>query len=140
MKLFRISQHEKKILFVCVENAGRSQMAEGFFRKYAPKGYTPISAGTRPTPEVSPIAVQAMEEVGIDISKQHPKELSEEIIRSSILNVNMGCMDKTECPAVFLGEYLDWNIEDPKGKPIDKVREIRNNIEEKIKELCKTLE
>ncbi|MGI0072624.1 MAG: arsenate reductase ArsC [Nitrosotalea sp.] len=139
MKLFGRSHHEKKILFVCVENAGRSQMAEGFFRKYAPKGYTPISAGTRPTPEVNPIAVQAMEEVGIDISKQHPKELSEEIIRSSILNVNMGCMDKTECPAVFLGKYLDWNIEDPKDKTIEKVREIRNNIEEKIKELCKTL-
>lgn len=138
MRLF--GKPEKKILFVCVENAGRSQMAEGFFKKYAPKGYIPLSAGTRPTPEINPIAVEAMKEVGIDISRQHPKELSEEIIRSSILNVNMGCMDKTECPAVFLGKYIDWNIEDPKDKPIDQVREIRNNIEEKIKELCKTLE
>ena len=138
MRLF--GKPEKKILFVCVENAGRSQMAEGFFKKYAPKGYVPLSAGTRPTPEINPIAVEAMKEVGIDISRQHPKELSEEIIRSSILNVNMGCMDKTECPAVFLGKYIDWNIEDPKGKSIDQVREIRNNIEEKIKELCKTLE
>ena len=138
MRLF--GKPEKKILFVCVENAGRSQMAEGFFKKYAPKGYIPLSAGTRPTPEINPIAVEAMKEVGIDISRQHPKELSEEIIRSSVLNVNMGCMDKTECPAVFLGKYIDWNIEDPKGKSIDQVREIRNNIEEKIKELCKTLE
>ena len=138
MRLF--GKPEKRILFVCVENAGRSQMAEGFFKKYAPKGYAPLSAGTRPTPEINPIAVEAMKEVGIDISKQHPKELSEEIIRGSILNVNMGCMDKTECPSIFLGEYIDWNIEDPKGKPMDQVREIRNNIEEKIKELCKTLE
>ena len=138
MKFF--TKPEKKILFVCVENAGRSQMAEGFFKKYAPKGYVPQSAGTRPTPEINPIAVEAMKEVGIDISRQHPKELSEEIIRSSVLNVNMGCMDKTECPAVFLGKYIDWNIEDPKGKSIEQVREIRNNIEEKIKELCKTLE
>ena len=138
MRLF--GKPDKKILFVCVENAGRSQMAEGFFKKYAPKGYVPVSAGTRPTPEINPIAVEAMKEVGIDISKQHPKELSEEIIRSSILNVNMGCMDKTECPAVFLGKYVDWNIEDPKDKQIEQVREIRNNIEDKIKELCKTLE
>jgi protein-tyrosine-phosphatase len=140
MRLFGKSKTEKKVLFVCVENAGRSQIDEGFFRKYAPKGWMPISAGTKPTPEINPIAVQSMKEVGIDISKQHPKELSEEIIRSSILNVTMGCMDKTECPAVFLGKYVDWNIEDPKCKPIEKVREIRNNIEEKIKELCKTLE
>jgi arsenate reductase (thioredoxin) len=140
MKLFGKSKPEKKVLFVCVENAGRSQMAEGFFRKYSPKGYVPISAGTRPTPEVNPITVQVMKEVGIDIGKQHPKELSEEIIRSSTLNVNMGCMEKAQCPAVFLGKYVDWNIEDPKGKPIEKVRQIRDNIEEKIKELCKTLE
>lgn len=140
MRLFGKSKPEKKVLFVCVENAGRSQMAEGFFKKYAPKGWTPVSAGTRPTPEINPIAVEVMKEVGVDISKQHPKELSEEIIRNSTLNVNMGCMDKEECPAVFLGKYLDWNIEDPKGKPKDRVREIRNNIEEKIRELCKTLE
>ncbi|SRR5579885_49197 len=140
MKLFGKPKPEKKVLFVCVENAGRSQMAEGFFRKYAPKGWTPISAGTRPTPEINPLAVEAMKEVGIDISRQRPKELSEEIIRSSVLNINMGCMNKTECPAVFLNKYLDWDIEDPKSKPIEKVRQIRNNIEEKIKELCKTLE
>ena len=138
MRLF--GKPEKKILFVCVENAGRSQMAEGFFKKYAPKGYAPQSAGTRPTPEINPIAVEAMKEVGIDISKQHPKELSEEIIRSSVLNVNMGCMDKTECPAVFMKHSVDWNIEDPKGKSVDKVREIRDTIELKVRQLCKTLE
>lgn len=130
----------KKILFVCVENAGRSQMAEGFFRKYAPKGYEPVSAGTKPTPEINPIAVEAMKEVGIDLSKQKPKILSNEIIRDSILSVNMGCMDKTECPALFMKNTVDWNIEDPKGKSLDQIRKIRDNIEQKVREICNTLE
>lgn len=140
MKFFGGHEDEKRVLFVCVENAGRSQMAEGFFRKYAPKGWSPLSAGSRPSPEVNPVAVQAMNEVGIDISKQKPKELSEELIRASFLKVSMGCMDKTECPAVFLGNFQDWGIDDPKGKPIEKVREIRDKIEEKVKELATALE
>ena len=130
----------KKILFVCVENAGRSQMAEAFFRKYAPKGYEPASAGTKPICEVNPVAVEVMKEIGIDIGRQKPKVLTGDIISDSILNVNMGCMDKTECPAVFMKNSLDWNIEDPKDKSIDKVREIRDDIELKVKQLCKTLE
>jgi|SRR5579885_121201 protein-tyrosine-phosphatase len=130
----------KKILFVCVENAGRSQMAEAFFKKYAPDGYEPVSAGTKPSLEVNPIAVEVMKEIGIDLGKQKPKMLTNEIITDSILSVNMGCMDKTECPAVSMKNSLDWNIEDPKGKSIDKVREIRDSIELKVKQLCKTLD
>jgi arsenate reductase (thioredoxin) len=140
MNFFGKSNDKKKILFVCVENAGRSQMAEGFFRKYAPNGYEVISAGTKPTPEINPIAVEAMKEIGIDLSKQKPKVLTNEIISDSILSVNMGCMNKTECPAVFMKNSVDWNIEDPKGKPIEKVREIRDIIELKVRQLCKTLE
>ena len=130
----------KKILFVCVENAGRSQMAEAFFRKYSLTGYEPISAGTKPSGTINPVAVQAMREVGIDLGSQTPKILTNEIITDSVLSVNMGCMDKTECPAIFMRDSVDWNIEDPKGKPIDKVREIRNDIEQKVRDLCKTLE
>ena len=130
----------RKILFVCVENAGRSQMAEAFFRKYSPKGYEPISAGTKPSGAINPVAVQAMKEVGIDLDSQTPKILTNEIIADSVLSVNMGCMDKTECPAVFMRDSVNWNIEDPKGKSIDKVREIRDDIEQKVRELCKTLE
>jgi arsenate reductase (thioredoxin) len=140
MGLFGKPKPKKKVLFACVENAGRSQMAEGFFRKYAPKGYEAISAGTKPTPAINPIAVEAMKEIGIDLSKQKPKMLTSEIISDSILSVNMGCMDKTECPAVFMKNSVDWNIEDPKGMSIDKVREIRDNIELKVRQLCKTLE
>lgn len=130
----------KKILFVCVENAGRSQMAEAFFRKYSPKGYEPISAGTKPSEKINPVAVEVMKEVGIDLGLQTPKILTNKIITDSVLSVNMGCMDKTECPAIFMRHSVDWNIEDPKGKPIDKVREIRDNIELKVRKLCKTLE
>jgi protein-tyrosine-phosphatase len=139
MKFFGKQKEEKKVLFVCIENAGRSQMAEGFFRKYAPKGWSPISGGTRPA-DLNPYAVQAMREAGIDISKQKSKELSEEMIRTAFVKVSMGCIDQKECPAVFLGNFQDWGIEDPKGKPIEKVREIRDKIEEKVKELAKNLE
>lgn len=140
MNLFEHTKDKKKILFVCVENAGRSQMAEAFFRKYAPDGYEPVSAGTKPTLEVNPIAAEAMKEIGIDLGKQKPKVLTNEIITNSILSVNMGCMDKTECPAIFMKNSLDWNIEDPKGKSIDKVRAIRDDIELKVRQLCKTLD
>lgn len=130
---------QKKILFVCVENAGRSQMAEGFFRKFAPKGYEPLSAGTKPISEINPLAVEVMKEVGIDITKQKPKILSDEMIRHSDKIVNMGCMDKESCPALFVNNLTDWNIEDPKGKSIEKVREIRDEIEIKMKEFVATL-
>jgi len=139
MKLFGKSKPEKKVLFVCVENAGRSQMAEGFFRKYSPKGYFPISAGTRPTPEVNPVAVQIMKEVGIDISKQKPKTFSDEMIKDSYKIVNMGCMDRESCPVLLMNNLIDWNIEDPKGKSLERVRKIRNEIEIKVRELVTNL-
>ena len=130
----------KKILFVCVENSGRSQIAEAFFRKYSPEGYESVSAGTKPSEKINPVVVEAMKEVGIDLGLQTPKTLTNEIIIDSILSVNMGCMDKTECPVVFMKNSVDWNIEDPKGKSIDKVREIRDTIDLKVRELCKILE
>jgi protein-tyrosine-phosphatase len=77
------SKEKQTILFVCVQNAGRSQMAEGFFRKYAPEDYEPLSAGTKPTSEVHPIAIEAMKEVGIDISKQRPKNITEDMMKKS---------------------------------------------------------
>ena len=131
---------DKTILFVCVENAGRSQMAEGFFKKYAPSGYRAASAGTRPAGEINPVAIQAMKEVGIDISRQKSKVITDEMIRNSSKAVNMGCMDKAECPVLFLNNPLDWRIEDPKGKSIDGVRAIRNEIERRVKELAESLE
>jgi len=127
---------EKTVLFVCVENAGRSQMAEGFFKKYAPKGFKSLSAGTKPVYKLNPIVVEAMKEVGIDISKQKSKELTDEMIRECDNVVNMGCMDKNFCPTIWLPKVIEWNLEDPKGKPIEKVREIRDEIEKRTKKLA----
>ena len=127
---------KRTILFVCVENAGRSQMAEGFFRKYAPEGYEPASAGTKPISQINSLAIQVMNEVGIDISKQKSKDLSEDMIRNSDKIINMGCMDNNFCPTLFIPKVIDWGIEDPKDKPVERVREIRDEIESRIKELA----
>ena len=123
------------VLFVCVENAGRSQMAEGFFKKYAPKGFKTRSAGTNPVSQINLLVVEAMKEVGIDISKQKSKELTNEMIRESDNVVNMGCMDKNFCPTMWLPKVIEWNLEDPKGKSIEEVRKIRNVIEKRVKEI-----
>jgi arsenate reductase len=135
-------QEKKVILFVCVENVGRSQMAEGFFnQKYAPKGYRAISAGTRPASQINPLAVEVMKEVGINIiSSQKPKIITEDMIKSSDKSVNMGCIDKAECPMLFINNVIDWGIEDPKGKPVEKVREIRDDIERRVKEIAQSLQ
>jgi arsenate reductase len=134
-------QQGNLILFVCIENAGRSQMAEGFFnQRYAPKGYRAISAGTRPVSQINALAVQAMKEIGIEISSQKSKILAEDMIKSSEKSVNMGCIDKTECPMLFINNVIDWGIEDPKDKPIDKVREIRDEIERRVKEIAQSLQ
>jgi arsenate reductase (thioredoxin) len=129
----------KSILFVCIENAARSQMAEGFLNKYAPKGYEAISAGTKPVSQINPLAVEVMKEVGVDISNQKSKELTEDMIRNSSDIVNMGCIEKESCPTLFLQNLLDWNIEDPKDKPIEKVREIRNEIDQRVRELVASI-
>lgn len=127
---------KKIILFVCVENAGRSQMAEGFFRKYAPDGYEPASAGTKPISQINPLAIQAMNEIGIDISQQRPKILTEDMMRNSDKIVNMGCMDDNFCPTLFIPKVIDWGIEDPRNKPIERVREIRDEINRRTKEFA----
>lgn len=126
---------EKIILFVCVENAGRSQMAEGFFNKSAPEGYRAVSAGTKPVSQINPDVIDVMRQVGIDISNQKSKEITEDMMRNSFKTVNMGCMDKESCPTLFLPNVIDWNLEDPKDKPIEKVREIMHEVEQRVKEL-----
>lgn len=133
------NSNKNTILFVCVQNAGRSQMAEGFFRKYAPKGFECQSAGTIPTSQINPLAVEAMKEVGIDISSQRPKDLTEDMMRNAINIINMGCMDDKYCPALFVPKVIDWGIEDPKDKPIEKVREIRDEIEKRVLEIIESI-
>jgi arsenate reductase (thioredoxin) len=135
----RKGTEEKTVLFVCVENAARSQMAEAFFRKYASKAYLATSAGTRPAAEINPLAVEVMKQLGIDISKQKSKILTEDMIRNADVRVNMGCMAKESCPTLFIHNLLEWRIEDPKGKQIEKVREIRDKIELRVRQLAADL-
>ncbi len=128
-----------QVLFVCVENAGRSQMAEGFFREYAQK-FEVVSAGTEPESKLNPVVVDAMKEVGIDITNQKPKLFSNDMIENSIKTVNMGCVDRETCPSLFVKDVLDWDIADPKGKTIEEVRKIRNQIKSNVLKLIKKLE
>jgi len=107
MKLTLKDSPKGTVLFVCVENAGRSQMAEGFIRKYAPNDYESTSAGTLPTSKFNPLPAEVMMEIGIDISNQKPKEIDDGMIRNSIKIISIGCMDKDFCPAMFVPRVVD---------------------------------
>ncbi len=121
------------VLFVCVHNAGRSQMAAGFLRHLAGDRVEVRSAGSLPAEEVNPAAVAAMAEVGIDITDQKPKVLTTAAVQTSDYVISMGCGDA--CP-IFPGKaYLDWDLDDPAGQGVDAVRPIRDQIEILIKEL-----
>ena len=128
----------KRVLFVCVENSARSQIAEAFFNKLSKTGKA-TSAGTRPAPAVNPLAVLIMKEVGIDISKAKPKILTFEMIDTADKVITMGCGVGNVCPGAIV-EAEDWKIEDPNGKSIEKVREIRNVIQKKVEKLVSNLE
>jgi len=128
----------KRVLFVCVENSARSQIAEAFFNKLS-KTAKATSAGTMPTPAVNPLAVQVMKEVGIDISQGRAKILTFEMIDAADKVITMGCGVGNVCPGAIV-EAEDWKIEDPKDKPIEKVREIRDMIQKKVEKLLSNLE
>jgi protein-tyrosine-phosphatase len=125
----------KKILFVCVENAGRSQMAEAFANKYGKDNFIVSSAGNKPADEVNPVVVEAMKEKGINVSMNKPKLLTLQMAQDADLIVTMGCNDQGICPGPFFQPTVDWKLEDPKGKPIEKVREIRDDIERRVQKL-----
>ena len=124
----------KKVLFICVGNAARSQMAEAFYNAFS-KGGGAISAGVKPKDEIDPNAVRVMNEVGIDISGQKPKPLQMEMIEEADKIIIMGCAAEEVCPAVFLDKVEDWGLMDPAGKPIETVRTIRNEIKRRVEKL-----
>lgn len=128
----------KIVLFVCVGNSGRSQMAEAFFNRLSKTGKA-ISAGTMPDNRIHPYTVQVMKEVGIDVSQQKPKSLTPEMIEKADKIITMGC-GANFCPANYVPKIEDWKIEEPYGKPIEKVREIRDQIKEKVKKLIRQIE
>jgi len=125
----------KRILFVCVENAGRSQMAEAFANYYGKDKIIASSAGNKPADQVNPIVVEVMNEKGIDLSMNKPKLLTFQMAQDADLIVTMGCNDQGICPGPFFKPTVDWKLEDPKGKPIEKVREIRDDIERRVQSL-----
>jgi arsenate reductase (thioredoxin) len=128
----------KKILFVCVHNAGRSQMAEAFFNHYAKGKAQAFSAGTQPASHTNRTVLQAMKEIGIDISAQRPKMLTLKMLENADKVISMGCGVEGVCPATFVPTE-DWQLEDPEGKPIEQVRGIRDEIEAKVKRLLEEI-
>jgi protein-tyrosine-phosphatase len=126
-----------EILFVCVENAGRSQMAQAFAEKL---GLKASSAGTVPSSRVNPVVVEAMRERGIDLSRRSPKILTSDMISQARLVVTMGCSVEEACPKPMLAamqkKLVDWHLDDPKEKSIDEVRRIRDEIERRVREIA----
>ena len=126
----------KTVLFACVHNAGRSQMAAALFNELAdPAKAHAISAGTEPGPHVHPEVVTAMREVGIELADASPQKLTHELAATASLLVTMGCGEA--CPVVPGLKRADWPLEDPKGKPIERVREIRDDVQQRVSELLR---
>lgn len=128
----------KKVIFACVHNAGRSQMAAAFFNQIAdPSKARAISAGTQPAERVHPEVLQVMQEVGLDLSAAKPQRLTEELAKDASLLITMGCGD--ECPYVPGLRRDDWPLQDPKGKDIAEVRRIRDEIRSRVNHLAESL-
>ena len=129
--------HRPTVLFVCVHNAGRSQMAAGFLRRLGAGRIDVLSAGSEPADRLNPAVVAAMGEKGIDISSAVPRLLSEAAVREADVVVTMGCGDA--CPIYPGKRYEDWELEDPAGKGVDEVRPIRDEIERRVERLVAEL-
>lgn len=128
-----MSEKIASVMFVCVHNAGRSQMAQGFLSHLAGDRVEVRSSGTMPADQVNPSAVAAMNELGIDISSAKPKVLTDEDVRASDYVITMGCGDA--CPFYPGKKYLDWKLDDPAGKGVEAVRPIRDQIRKLVEEL-----
>ena len=125
------------VLFVCVRNAGRSQMAAALLERLGGDRIRVRSAGTRPAEEVHPGVVEAMREVGMDLSAARPRRLEDESVREADVVITMGCGD--ECPFYPGKRYEDWDVPDPAGKPVGEVRAIRDEIEDRVRDLAASL-
>ena len=126
------------VLFLCTHNAGRSQMALGYFTRLAGDRATAYSGGSEPADQVNPAAVEAMAEVGIDITSQQPKRWTQEMVEEADVVVSMGCGDA--CPFIPGRRYEDWVLPDPAGKAVDEVRPVRDEIERRVRQLLTELD
>ena len=127
-----------EVLFVCVHNAGRSQMAAALLERLAGEAVRVRSAGTQPIDEIHPRVVEAMREVGIDLAERRPERLEDSAVREADVVVTMGCGD--QCPVYPGKRYEDWDLPDPSGKGVEEVREIRDTIERRVRALLDSLE
>jgi len=125
------------VLFVCVHNAGRSQMAAGFLERLAGARLRVQSAGSEPADEINPVAVEAMREVGIDIAGARPQRLRDDAVREADVVITMGCGDA--CPVYPGKRYQDWELDDPAGRPLGEVRGIRDQIKARVETLVAEL-
>lgn len=125
-------------LFVCLHNAGRSQMSQALFERAAEGRHRALSAGTTPAKRVHPEVVEVMRELGIELADREPKLLTRELAEQADVVVTMGCGD--ECPYIPGRRYLDWELEDPKGRPLDEVRATRDDIDRRVRELVEELD
>ncbi|MDO8585521.1 MAG: arsenate reductase ArsC [Armatimonadota bacterium] len=129
----------KHILFVCVRNSGRSQMAEAFLNALGPEVATAESAGTEPAEQLNPTVVQVMNEAGFDMSGQYPKVMDADMVARADRVITMGCdVDAGVCPAGYVASE-DWALEDPKGKPVEVVRGIRDEVRRKVEDMIRDL-
>jgi protein-tyrosine-phosphatase len=126
------------VLFVCVHNAGRSQMAAGYLQQLAGDRVTVLSAGSQPAEQINPVAIQAMAEAGIDIAGEQPKVLTDEAVQESDVVITMGCGDT--CPFYRGKRYEDWALDDPAGQGIEEVRPIRDAIKARVEALIADLD
>jgi arsenate reductase (thioredoxin) len=126
----RVAAEMPEVLFVCVRNAGRSQMAAALFNHHARRRAHARSAGRAPTEALNPAVVTALAEVGLDLSAEFPKPLTDEVVQAADVIVTMGCGDA--CPLLSGKQYLDWPVPDPIGEPLERVRRIRDEIEQRV--------
>jgi arsenate reductase (thioredoxin) len=125
-------------LFVCLHNAGRSQMSQALFERAAEGRHRALSAGTTPADHVHPEVVEVMRELGIELADREPKLLTRELAEQADVVVTMGCGD--ECPYIPGRRYVDWELADPKGRPLDEVRATRDDIDRRVRQLVKELD
>ena len=133
----KLTKEMPEVLFVCVHNAGRSQMAAGLLKKLADGRVHVRTAGSDPAEHVNPAVVDAMDEVGVDLSQEFPKPLTDEFVRAADVVITMGCGDA--CPIYPGKRYEDWELEDPAGQDLETVRRIRGEIQAKVEELVRDL-
>jgi arsenate reductase len=134
----KLLKEQPEVLFVCVHNAGRSQMAAGLVKLRSQGRIHVRSAGSTPADQINPAAIEAMEELGVDMSEEFPKPLTDEVVRAADVVITMGCGDA--CPIYPGKRYEDWELDDPEGKDLETVRRIRDDIDRRVQQLIAELD